>query len=364
VTNQAFRSLLTLLIAVLLSACTRLSDSVGSILAVSFDGKPIATLNVSLRCSYDWAYFSERDMASHYNVTPTPAKAPNVFGTLPDRRLLSLSPKPWPPLDETGRCNLLELKGWQALVFDPRKPIPLLTIVSKYDGTAGDLAGMTIHPSSSNDSNVSSRTLTAPLAFQQAVEKASSLDFAVLEVPRAGDAATKIPAETVSALWFLPTDRPSILLPAQRSNTPLNLDGAGSDDTFVGLPDFHATKVMDENAFSTSPSAPGLPISINPYDPKSSLKVYFPSDVPTPAVTLPGLDSPLMIAPVAAVWYPATRRLVVFTWIKRAGELTRLINLEKAVNHRGTELKNKEKVLCKSLTNLVDVRFPATYCFL
>lgn len=324
--GEAFRALLILSTAVLLSACMRSSDSVGTLLDVSFDEKPIASLNVSLRCSYDWAYFSERDMASHYNVTPKPAKAPNVFIALPDLRLLSLSPQPWPPLDEAEHCNLLKLNNWQALVFDPRKPVPLLTITSKFDESAGDLSGITLHSKPGDGADASSRSLTAPLALRQAIEKASSLDFAVLEVPSVGNTAAKIPAESVSALRALPTDRPSILLPAQRFDTPFNPDDAASDDTLVGLPGFHATKVMGEDASSTYPSAPGLPISVDPYAPGSRHKVYFPSDVPAPSATLPDLNKPLTIAPVAAVWYPGTRRLVVFTWVKRSGDLLKLID--------------------------------------
>lgn len=327
--NPTFRALLIIAAAVLLSACVRFADSIDSPLTVSFNGKPIASLNVSLSCNYDWAYFSERDMASHYNVKPTPARAPNVFVTLPDSRMLSLAPIPWPPLDETEHCNLLSMKGWQALVFDPRKPVPLLTIVSKYEGlagAAGDLDGITMRPSPSNDGMISSRSLTAPSAFKQAIEKASSLDFVVLEVPRAGETSTKIPPESVSALWALPSDRPTILLPAQRSDTPLNPDDAGSSDALVGLPNFHPSKVMDADASSDYPSAPGIPISVDPYGPGLHDKVYFPSDLPTPSVTLPELDKPVMIAPAAAVWYPVTRRLVVFTWTKRSGELKKLIN--------------------------------------
>lgn len=326
--NPVFRASLILSAAVLLSACGRSSDSNSSILSLSFDEKPIASLNVSLRCSYDWAYFSEQDMASHYNVRATPARAPNVFITLPDTRVLSLTPQPWPSLDKTGRCDLSELQGWQALVFDPRKPIPLLSIVSQHEGdggTAGDLAGIAIRLSPSSDGNVSSQSLAAPMAFQQAIEKASSLDFVILEVPRDAETVTKIPAESVSALWALPSDRPSVLLPAQRSDTPWNPDDPGSDDTLVGLPNFHPAKVIDDKASSDYPSAPGRPISIDPYGPGLHDKVYFPSDALTPSVTLPGLEKPVMVAPVAAVWYPLTRRLVVLTWTRRSGELAKLI---------------------------------------
>lgn len=324
--NPTFRAPLLLLSASMLSACGPQSDSLGSLVTVSLDEKPIATLNVSLKCEYVWDYFSERDMASHYRANPKPAKAPNVLVTLPDSRMLALAPKPWPPLDENERCNLLRLQGWQALVLDPRKPVPLLTLVSPSDETAGDLAGLAIHPSRSNDDKAASPSPKTPQAFQQAIAKASSLNFAVLEIPADGEASTSLSTAIVSALRSLPTERPSVLLPAKQSNTPLNLDSINDGDTLAGLPGFHATMAMGENPYSTYPSAPGLPISVNPSSPGPHLKAYFPSDVPTPSVSLPDLDNPVTIAPAAAVWYPTTRRLVVFTWTQRSAELAKLLN--------------------------------------
>jgi hypothetical protein len=315
-----------------LSACGQSPDSFDSVLSVSLDEQPIASQKVTLRCSYAWAYFSEMDMASHYEARAEPAKAPRVFVTLPDRRLLALTPEPWPPIDGTGRCDLSELHGWQALVFDPNKPVPLLTIISKSDASTGDLSGLALQANSGNGATPSDQGLTAPLALRQAVEEASSLDFVVIDVPR--DDGTAMPAEdatvlakeTVSALWALPADRPSILLPAMRADSPLNPEDPGSDSVLVGLPNVDLAKIMETNALSTYPSMPGLPITIDPNRPSGEGKVYFPSNVPTPSVTLPDVENPLPIAPVAAVWYPVFRKLIVITWTQRSKELAKLIN--------------------------------------
>lgn len=330
--SPAYRAPLILAAATLLSACGQAPDSINSDLSVSLNEKPIASLNVSLRCNYVWAYFSEMDMASHYEATAEPAKAPRAFVTLPDSRLLSLTPEPWPPIDGTGRCNLSKLYGWQALVFDPLKPVPLLKIISNSDESAGNLSGITLQANSGNRADPSIQEMSAPLALKQAVERASSLDFVVLDVPRDGDTAmpakntTALSEETVSALWALPSDRPSVLLPATPTRAPLNPDDPGKGSTLVGLPNFDLTKIMGANALSTYPSMPGLPISIDPVKPRGESKVYFPSDIPTPSVTLPDLENPLPIAPAVAVWHPVLRKLIVITWTKRSGELARLIN--------------------------------------
>jgi hypothetical protein len=326
------RTSLILSVAALLSACGQSPDSIDSILSVSLDDKPIASQKVSLRCSYAWAYFSEMDMASHYKATAEPAKAPRLFVTLPDSRLLFLTPEPWPPVDSTGRCNLSALHGWQALVFDPLKPVPLLTLVSKSDESTGSLSGLALQANSGNGTIPAAQATPVPLALKQAVEKASSLDFVVIDVSRDDDTAmsaedaTALSAESVSALLALPAHRPSILLPTIPASAPLNPDDPGEGGTLVGLHHFDLAKIMGANALSTYPSMPGLPITIDPNRPSGEGKVYFPSDVPTPSVTLPELENPLPIAPVAAVWYPVFQKLIVIRWTRRSGEVAKLID--------------------------------------
>lgn len=330
--GKTLRAPLILSAAVLLGACGQSPDSIDSVLSVSLDEKPLAHLNISLRCGYAWAYFSERDMASHYEARAKPARAPRVFLTLPDRRLLALTPEPWPPVDGSGRCNLAEVNGWQAIILDPHKPVPLLTLVGKTDGSSAGLSGLTLHAGSGPAAAPAGQGMTAPLAIRQAVEKASSLDFVVIDVPAEGDAAVPsesaaaLSDESVAALWALPADRPSVLLPAIRADAPANPDGLKSAGSLVGLPNFDLAKAMGTNALSTYPSMPGLPITIDPNRPRGEGKVYFPGDVPTPSVTLPGLESPTPVAPVVAVWYPVFRKLIVFSWNKRTGELAGLID--------------------------------------
>lgn len=327
----SLRAALMLSAAALLSACGRSPDSLDSILSVSLDDKPVASQKVSLRCSYAWAYFSEMDMAAHYKATAEPAKAPRVFVTLTDGRLLALTPEPWPPVDNTGRCNLSGLHGWQALVLDPLKPVPLLTFISKPDESVGGLSGLALQAHAGNAANSAAHAMTAPSALRQAVEKASSLDFVVIDVPRQDDAgmpaegASTLAKETVAALWALPAHRPSVLLPATQANTPLNPDEPGKGGVLEGLPNLDLAKVMGANAFSTYPSMPGLPVTLDPNRPSGEGKVYFPGDVPTPSVTLPDLENPLPVAPVVAVWYPAIRKLIVITWTKRSSELAKLL---------------------------------------
>jgi hypothetical protein len=295
------------------------------VLSASLDGKPLTSLHATLRCSYAWAYFSEMDMSSHYEAKAEPAKAPTVFATLPDRRLLALSPDAWPPIDSTGRCNPSGIQGWQALVLDPNKPVPLLTRISSNDEPAGNLSGLALQGKTGHVA--SAVPVAIKQAIQQAVEKASSLDFVVMDVPAEDDSTmpaentTLLSAETVAALRALPTDRPSILLPEIQTDTPLNPDDPENDSVLVGLPGFDLAKTMGTNALSTYPSMPGLPIALDPLRPHGEGKVYFPSDLPTPEVTLPGLKTPLPIAPVAAVWYPEFRKLFVIQWTKRGSEL-------------------------------------------
>jgi len=326
------RTLLTLFAAALLTACGQSPDSIDASLSVTLDEQPIASQKVSLRCSYAWAYFSEMDMTSHYDAKAEPAKAPTVFAMLPDRRLLAISPDIWPPVDRTGRCSFSEIQGWQALVLDPHKPVPLLTRISPFDESAGNLPGLALQGKTSKVATATAAPVAIKQAIQQAVEKASSLDFVVMDIPAEGDTvmpveyAAHLSAETVAALRALPTGSQSILLPETQTDTPLNPDDPGNDSTLVGLPGFNLTKVMGTNALSTYPSMPGLPITLDPLRPSGEGKVYFPSDVPTPAVTLPGLKTPLPIAPVVAVWYPEFRKLIVIRWAKRASELAKLMD--------------------------------------
>ncbi len=330
-THPVLRTPLILSAAALLSACGQSPDSIDSILSVSLDGKPIASQKVTLRCGYARAYFSEMDMASHYKATAEPAKAPRMFVTLPDRRVLSLTPEPWPPVDNTGRCKLSGLNGWRALAFDPLKPVPLLTLVSQSHESTGSFSGLALQTHSGNGAMPSAQATTVPLALKQAVEKASSLDFVVIDVPRddtemPAEGATTLSKESVSALWALPAHRPSILLPTIQADAPLNPDNPGEGGALVGLPYLDLAKIMGTNAFSTYPSMPGLPITIDPNRPSGEGKVYFPNDVPTPSVTLPELANPLPIAPVAAVWYPVFRKLIVISWTQRSAELAKLID--------------------------------------
>lgn len=332
--SPTLRTPLMLSAVAILGACGQSPDSIDSILSVSLDEKPIASLNISLRCSYAWSSFSEMDMASHYEAKAEPARAPTVFATLPDRRLLALSPAPWPPVDRTGRCNPSAIQGWQALVFDPHKPVALLTRISSPDESAGSLAGLALQVKTGSGAMTAAQAASLALkqTIQKAVEKATSLDFVVVDVPRDDDTtmpaenATPLSAETVAALRALPTGSPSVLLPAIRVNAPMNADEPGTDSTLVGLPAFDVAKFMGSSALATYPSMPGLPITLDPLRPIGEGKVYFPGDVPTPAVTLPGLENPLPIAPVAAVWYPDFRKLIVIRWTKRIGELAKLIN--------------------------------------
>lgn len=316
--------------AALLTACGQPPDSIDTVLSVSLNDKPVASLNVPLRCSYAWAYFSEMDMTSHYEAKAEPAKAPIVFATHPDRRLLALSPDSWPPVDRTGRCSSSEIQGWQALVLDPHKPVPLLTRINSSDESAGNLPGLALHGKTGNVATAA--PVAIKHAIQQAVEKASSLDFVVMDIPAKDDTAMPVEnaahlsAATVAALRALPMGSPSILLPETQTDTPLNPGEPGNDSALVGLPGFDLAKVMGTNAFSTYPSMPGLAITLDPLRPSGEGKVYFPSDLPTPAVTLPGLKKPLPIAPVAAVWYPEFRKLIVIRWAKRTSELAKLMD--------------------------------------
>lgn len=323
---------LILFAAMLLSACGQPPDSIDSVLSVSLDEKPLARLNVSLRCSYAWAYFSERDMASHYAAKAEPAKAPRIFATLPDQRLLSLTPEPWPPIDnDSGRCSLSGLYGWRALVLEPRKPVPLLTL-GKSDDASGGLAGLALHAAVGHAPAPAGQGGAVSLAIRHAVEMASSLDFVVIDVPgdgamaMPGEGSTVLSQESISALWALPAGRPSVLPPAMRADAPLDPDRSEQGGELEGLPNFDLAKVMAANAFSTYPSMPGLPITIDPNRPSGEGKVYFPSDVPTPSVTLPGLQNPLPVAPVVAVWYPAFRKLIVISWTRRSAELAKLVD--------------------------------------
>lgn len=324
---------LLLAAAVTLSACGQPPDSMDAVLTVSLDGKPVASRNVSLRCSYAWAYFSERDMASHYEARAEPARAPRIFVTLPDQRLLSLVPEPWPPLGDSGRCTLTALQGWQALVLDAHKPVPVLSHITSEDAD-GRHSGLAVLAHAAQGAAPADQDGAASRAIRQAVEKASSLDYVVIDVPVAGagetamsaDNSTVLSGESVSALWALPGNRPSVLKPAIRADGPLDPDLPRSGDALAGLPDFDLAKVMAANAFSTYPSMPGLPITIDPNRPSGTDKVYFASDVPTPSVTLPGLEDPLPVAPVVAVWYPVYRKLIVLAWTRRAAALARRLD--------------------------------------
>jgi hypothetical protein len=319
---------LLLAAAVMLNACGRSPDSVDSVLTVSLDGQPVASRNVSLRCRYDWAYFSERDMASHYEARAEPARAPRLFLTLPDGRLLALTPEPWPPVDESGHCNLAALHGWQALVLDPNKPVPLLSLVRSDD--AGE--GLAVHASAAPVPAPADPGGAASRALRQAVEKASSLDFAVIDVPGPGEAAMSgdngpvLSGETVSALWALSAHRPRVLLPAVQAHAPRNPDLPQAGEALAGLPGFDLARAMAANTFSSYPSMPGLPITVDPNRPGGAGNFYFPRDVPTPSVTLPELENPLPVAPVVAVWYPVFRKLVVIAWTQRAAALTKRVD--------------------------------------
>ena len=318
---SALRTLFFLGATALLSGCGQPPDVIDTVLSVHLAEKQIASQSVSLRCSYVWANFSEMDMASHYDAKAEPAQAPTLFATLPDGRLLAVRPDIWPPVDRSGRCNPAEIQDWQALVLDPHKPVPLLTEFSATDTPAGALAGLTLRASAGKAGGPDASPAPSKHAFKAAIEQASSLDFVVIDVPAEDAPATEttplLSAETLAALRALPKNRPSTLPPETHSDAPLNA-ATGNDARLAGLPGFDLAQAMRAEVFSTYPSMPGLPIALDPLRPSSEGKVYFPGNLPTPSVRLPGLAASLPVAPVAAVWYPEFRKLIVLRWATHA----------------------------------------------
>ena len=124
--------------------------------------------------------------------------------------------------------------------------------------------------------------------------------------------------QAIDVLNALPADRPTVFEPNYVTGKPTGKVRGRYPEFLKGLPD---TNAMDKYF--------NAPRGILSYPPSGSTVQFDPSSKPTgaamtniylglsddvPMVKVPGVNQPIPVSPLAGVWFPDKRQLILFVW--------------------------------------------------
>lgn len=281
--------------------------------SVSLEGGPSVQAGLAWTCASSWqSYFSERDMAMHRELQTEAGALPTTFLELADGIVVGLRPGNWPACPAKT--------DWKALVFDPRGKIPTLTLV---DGSTDDKGMLAVLPGLKL--NIQARkgqgpeAQPAPAVLDGLYRHASSLQYRVLDF--SGDVGFVLHGsffkEIRQTLLALPRNAPTVLPAIQATGHPLQgLLEQSAEDGVQGVARLHpAFEVIgDDRARNVPLTAKGFAIDLSATESSPHLLRFVPGDMAPPVVRVPRVKRAVRVDPVAAVWYPDRRHLLLLVW--------------------------------------------------
>lgn len=306
----------------LLCACSPApSDTSHSVsFTVSLDDGSTAVGGLSWMCQYSHG-FSERDMAKYVNAKSVPAEVPINYVEFADGRMAILRPSQWPPQSAQGLCTEPQAHGWQGYLLEPGKHVTSLawfhdgiTHSEKRPLSISNLRADAPVPSSPKDNEAKAKRL---------LSESSTITAYYFELPLYDEVqSNQLSPGVVSALKALPKDRPTVLRvanPAKVAHKARSVEGLTQ---FVELPDFQLAHSHPISEIALQLKAPGVPIPVpkNVYNTDNATVSMLGIKSP-PLVLFPQVKEAVALLPLAAVWYPATKLLVVVNWEDNSDEV-------------------------------------------
>lgn len=301
------------LMALALGACDRAPDHIAVEVELSVDGGPPVTGTLAWSCSY-------RENHSPFNFGPTIwatrfPDQPLLNLTLADGRMVVAEP---PYGDQNRYCTQPGPDGWRVRIAEPKR---------LFDLYSGELtaAGMPVVKLAVRKVKFTGETLDdqAAPAFKARLSRVAELRATTLNVAASSQEMSEMREESAAVLRGLPTERPSVF----RVNLGGGPRAAGRMPRSIpGLPEFDPMSVYSSWGGPTlMPSPDGAPVAYTPQPdsrPGGGRVFTLGGDSP-PRVQVPGLDKPITVDPLMAVWFPDRRQLVMFTWADVTNDITR-----------------------------------------
>jgi hypothetical protein len=285
----------------------------------SLDGAAPVKGQLSWVCRYNRNY-------SPFNMGPKvwtfldPDPVPALYFDLPDGRSLSLQ-MPHPGTTNSD-CEKPGDREWSANLLDRRSSPPRIMALVP-DPSASVTPGvprLSVKTRSNSFVAPSKPDVAAKDKFWQGVKTVGVVETAYISLPTSGPAqnTSSMSQLAIDVLNALPTDRPTVFEPNYVTGKPTGKVRGRYPEFLKGLPD---TNAMDKYF--------NAPRGILSYPPSGSTVQFDPSSKPTgaamtniylglsddvPMVKVPGVNQPIPVSPLAGVWFPDRRQLILFVW--------------------------------------------------
>lgn len=325
IANSTFRLLSKIaafVCALLLCSCSPTpSDTSHSVVfAVSLDDGPAVTGGFSWVCRYSQG-FSERDMAKYVEAKSVPADAAVNYVKFADGRMAMLRPSQWPQLSAEGLCTVPEVYGWEGFLVEAETPVATLTWFREGSTEAGK-PRISISNVRAGTQIPTDRAENA-VKVKRLLSESSKIVAYYFELPLLdGIKSSQLSPQVVSALRALPKDRPTLLTTANPTNSARKPRQVEGPSQFIELPNFQLADSDPEGTLTLQLKKLGEPIRVpgavfsteTPSVSMSGLKA-------PPQVLFPQIKEAVALVPLAAVWYPSAKRLIVVNWEDNSDEV-------------------------------------------
>jgi len=253
-------------------------------------------------------------MARYVDAKSVPDDAALSYIQFSEGRMAIVRPSQWPQMSAQGLCTLPAAYGWEGFLVEADKPVATLTwfregsaqLEKRRISISNLRPGMPVLPDRQNNE----------IKVKSLLSESSTIVAYYFDLPHLDDVrSNQLSPGVVNALKALQQDRPTLLHvanPASRAHQPRRAQGSSQ---FVELPDFQLADSRPYDVLALHLTKPGEPVSVPKFVYRSeNASVSMLGIKSPPQVLFPLIKEAVALVPMAAVWYPASKQLIVVVW--------------------------------------------------